>query len=265
MNVSSKLNRQLDFLRLGLWTLMLMLLIASMSHVAWLFSTIESLNLANGWIAAVGFDFGIFLLTMLANRQRTSVTQRRFIRIGIYVNAALSAIANVMYGVEHQVELERVHGFLWVMIPYIFALALPVMVVFFAEVLSSQEQALEKELEAAMRKEQKKQARLTAGQNRGQNRGQEAGQETGQETGQGAGHDLVKKGQIKRTERLDLVVEAVVKGRRSRAEIVEYTGIPKGSVSNLLNELYSHNRLKKNEFDQPEPLITNSNLTIINQ
>ena len=128
-----------DLIRALLWLLMLLSLVASMRHVAWLFSTIELMNYASGWIAAVGFDFGIFLLTLIAHKYKEGTAQRRFIRAGIYSNAILSAIANVMYGVEHQVELVRVNGVLWLLIPYVFALALPLMVVFFAEVLSREE------------------------------------------------------------------------------------------------------------------------------
>lgn len=145
-------------IRLLLWILMLLMLLASMRHVAWLFATIEGMNRASGWLGAVGFDFGVFLLTLIAHKHREGSAQRRFIRAGIYVNAVLSAIANVMYGVEHQVELVRVGGWMWQLIPYVFALALPIMVVFLAEVLARGEEAEAK----AYEREQRQQAKQTA-------------------------------------------------------------------------------------------------------
>lgn len=130
-----------SILRSMLWALMLIMLIASMRHVGWLFSTIEGMDIRASWIAAIGFDFGIFILTMRSRKYKIGTPQRRFIRFGIYANATLSSIANVMHGVEHQVELNRVNGLLWLAIPYIFSLALPMTVVFLAEVLSREEEA----------------------------------------------------------------------------------------------------------------------------
>ncbi|MEM9423828.1 MAG: hypothetical protein AAF975_03440 [Spirochaetota bacterium] len=150
---------------------------------------------------------------------------------GIYANAVLSAVANIMHGGEHQQELQRVSGFLWQMIPYVFSFAVPLMVIFLAEVLSRQESELEKE----MAREEKKAARAA-----------------GESGGRSGGQEPVKTGRLTKTERSDKVVEAVVEGKRSRSEIAEYTGFPKSSVNDLLNELYRSGRLIKNEGGQPE-------------
>ncbi len=235
------ISKRLDFLRLGLWTLMLISLIASMRHVAWLYSTLELGSETAGWISAFSFDASVFLLTLIGVKYKQGTAQRRFIRVGIYTNAVISILANIMHGVEHQQELERVKGFLWQIIPYVFSFAVPLMVVFLAEVLSRQES----ELEAEVRKQQKKEAKT------GQNSGRTTGREL-TETERASGRELAKTGRLTKTERMEKVAEAVAEGKRSRNEIAEYTGVPKSSVGDVLNELYQTGRLVKNESGQPE-------------
>ena len=214
-----------SIIRLLLWLLMLLSLIASMRHVAWLFSTIELMDYVGGWIAAVGFDFGIFLLTLIAHKYKEGSPQRRFIRAGIYTNAVLSAIANVMYGVEHQVELSRVTGLMWQMIPYIFALALPIMVVFLAEVLSREEENETKAFEREQRQIARQTARIMP----------EVLPEDRQRPPEAR--------QMSRAEKLERVYQAVAKGMARNRQIVVHTGFGRSSVTEYLTELANAGRI----------------------
>ena len=232
------ISKRLDFLRLGLWGLMLISLIASMRHVAWLYSTLELGSETAGWISAFSFDASVFLLTLIGVKYKQGTAQRRFIRIGIYTNAVISVLANIMHGVEHQQELERVNGLLWQAIPYIFSFAVPLMVIFLAEVLSRQES----ELEAEQRKQEKKEAKAS---------GRAGGREL-TETERTGVRESTRTERLSKPERLTKVAEAVAEGKRSRSEIAEYTGFAKSSVGDLLNELYQTARLVKNESGQPE-------------
>ena len=206
-------------IRLLLWLLMLLMLLASMRHVAWLFATIEGMNRASGWLGAVGFDFGIFLLTLIAHKHREGTAQRHFIRAGIYVNAVLSAIANVMYGVEHQVELVRVGGWMWQLIPYVFALALPIMVVFLAEVLARGEEAEAK----AYEREQRKVAR-------------EGGQ-GGTESGTALARPAVDAAR--------LTMEQIAQGVTAHRQICSNTGLGRGTVRQTIAQLVAQGALVK--------------------
>lgn len=222
-----------DLIRALLWLLMLMSLVASMRHVAWLFSTIELMNYASGWIAAVGFDFGIFLLTLIAHKYKEGTPQRRFIRAGIYANAVLSAIANVMYGVEHQVELSRVNGLLWLLIPYVFALALPMMVVFFAEVLSREEENESRAFERERRQINRQNAQRSAGQVA------ESPPDILPENGQVPPESR----QISRAEKIEIVLKAVANGAERNRQIVAATRFGRSSVTEYLAKLAEDGRI----------------------
>ena len=211
-------------IRLLLWLLMLLSLIASMRHVAWLFSTIELMDYASGWIAAVGFDFGIFLLTLIAHKYKEGSPQRRFIRAGIYTNAVLSAMANVMYGVEHQVPLERVSGLLWLLIPYVFALALPIMVVFLAEVLSREEENESR----AFDKQQKKLAKSVT--------------ELSHPVSQSVTQSVPAAAQ--------LVLAQVAQGVTSHRKIAGLTGLQRGQVGRAIQVLVAQGQLEKDSKGQ---------------
>ena len=217
-------------IRLMLWLLMLLMLLASMRHVAWLFATIEGMNRASGWLGAVGFDFGIFLLTLIAHKHREGTAQRHFIRAGIYVNAVLSAIANVMYGVEHQVELVRVGGWMWQLIPYVFALALPIMVVFLAEVLARGEEAEAK----AYEREQRKVAR-------------ESGQ-AGTEGGTALVRLDTESGMVLAPPAADaeqLIMEQMAQGVTTHRQICSNTGLGRGTVRQAIAQLVAQGALIK--------------------
>lgn len=208
-----------SIIRLLLWLLMLLSLIASMRHVAWLFSTLELGGQLAGWISAAGFDLSIFLLTLIAHKYKEGTPQRRFIRAGIYANAMLSAWANVMHGIEHQQQLARVDGLMWYVMPFIFSLALPMMVVFLAEVLSREEDHQAR----AFERREAKAARLS--------------QTFSQAHGQTNGQTSPEPRQISRQDKVEQVRQILKGGPARNRQIVTKTGFGRASVSEYLAEL----------------------------
>ncbi|WGK69463.1 hypothetical protein P0082_00985 [Candidatus Haliotispira prima] len=226
MNAFTSRLKSLDLQRVALWILMVISLVASMRHVAWLYTTLELGSRFGGWLSAFSFDAGVLLLTMIARRYREGSAQRRFIRAGIYLNAAITIPANIMHGMEHQLELARVNGWMWLAIPFVFSVAVPAMVIFLAEVLSRQESELVREEQKAERRAAKAEA--------------------------AAGRKPAESGRNSRPERLDKVAGAVASGHNSRAKISAETLIPRSSVGELLTELFDSGRLVQGESGRPE-------------
>ena len=249
MNIPSRLNFESykdGLIRLVLWMLLIGSLVATITNLAWAFSVVSPSGSNAAWFGAISFDGSVLIISFYARRFDAGSYPRRLARAIVITNTVISIYANVFRSIEFQRELERISGAAWASMPIVAGFALPLLTWGLAEILVLDETKRTSEFE----REQKRAAKQTS-KTRLDIQPDKTGQKAGQ-IGLEAGPELGRVGRINRADRLELVVEAVGQGKRSRADIVEYTGIPKGSVNSLISELYSQNRLVKNQTDQPE-------------
>ena len=270
MNIPSMPNFEQykdGLIRLLLWVLLISSLIATITNLAWAFSVVSPLGSRAAWFGAVSFDGAVLIISFYARRFADGSYPRRLARAIVITNTVISIYANVYRAIEFQRELVRISGAAWNSMPLVLGFALPLLTWALAEVLVSDETQRSSEFEREQKKAAKQAERQPnkAFQKSGQlsyRTGPEAGRElggtgqvTGRElggTGQVTGRESGGTGRISRAERIRLLVEAVGEGKRSRADIVEYTGIPKGTINGLLAELYEIGQLVKNQSGQPE-------------
>ena len=249
-----------SIIRVLLWVLLISSLIATITNLAWAFSVVSPLGSRAAWFGAVSFDGAVLIISFYARRFADGSYPRRLARAIVITNTVISIYANVYRAIEFQRELVRISGAAWNSMPLVLGFALPLLTWALAEVLVSDETQRSNEFEREQKKAAKQAGRESGrtGPEAGQASGQ-AGPETGPEAGQASGQTGPEAGQISgrtrqisRAERIELVIEAVAQGKRSRADIVEYTGIPRGSVNRLMTELYGLGQLIKNQSGQPE-------------
>lgn len=80
----------------ALWFVMLLVMGASVSHLAATFGTLEVLGLEIvGWLPAIAVDAGLLAITYAAHTKRQKGDSPRFLHIGMAIFVALSVFANV--------------------------------------------------------------------------------------------------------------------------------------------------------------------------
>lgn len=222
-------------IRLLLWTLLISSLVATITNLAWAFGVLAPNGSRAAWFGAISFDGAVLIISFYARRFKAGTYPRHLARGIVITNTAISIYANVYRAIEYQVALTRITGAAWNSMPIVLGLALPLLTLALAEILVMDEEQRSQIFEKELRKQAKTQL------------GQVAGQKQDKD-----GQDADRDGQLNHEKRINQILDAVSNGCVSQMEIVVYTGIPKGSVANYLNQLYKSGDLIKNEKRQPE-------------
>jgi hypothetical protein len=113
-----------------LWLALLLALAGSLRHVAHTFTSIDA-NVAWGWVQAVAVDAGLFALAIGVTQRRRVGRATLALWGGVVLFSAISIYANLAYGLAYTSALPD-----WVTVtrPYVLAGALPVLVLYLAEI-----------------------------------------------------------------------------------------------------------------------------------
>jgi hypothetical protein len=127
--------KQLNWVSLGLWLALVLALVGSLRHVAWTFSTLEGDNMVAGYIQAIAIDVGLFALAFGVQQRKRTGKSARWLWLGVVLFSAISAYANLLHGL-HYTSPESFDW--WAQArPYLLAGALPLLVFYLSEILSS--------------------------------------------------------------------------------------------------------------------------------
>lgn len=129
----------------ALWLVMILVMAASVSHLAATFGTLEVMGLEIvGWLPAVAVDAGLLAITYAVHTKRQKAENTRFMQTGLAIFVILSVFANVDHATTVVAERYNVtegwfslqRGWEWQAIK-VFALSgmLPLLIWFVAEVL----------------------------------------------------------------------------------------------------------------------------------
>lgn len=134
-----------------LWLALLLALAGSLRHVAHTFTSVDA-NVVWGWVQAIAVDAGLFALALGITQRRRVKRGTRALWFGVTLFSAISIFANLTYGLAHVSELPQ-----WIIVskPYILAGALPILVLYLAEVVGSDVSHALDEAEKERRKEER--------------------------------------------------------------------------------------------------------------
>ena len=133
------------------WLAYLLAMVASVSHVAWAFNTLEADGLSKlfGWLAALAVDTGLAALAYAIQQRRQAGRGVRSLWLGVLLFAGISGYANLAHALYWQ-ERTLLHAFL-------LSATLPLLVLYLGDIVSSDDVAAIAALEAN-RERQKREA-----------------------------------------------------------------------------------------------------------
>ena len=117
-----------------LWLALVLALAGSLRHVAHTFTSIDG-DKAWGLIQAVAIDVGLFALALGITQRRRVNRPARWLWVGVVIFTGISVYANLAYGLTFTLDTLPV----WVIVskPYVLAGALPILVLYLAEIVGS--------------------------------------------------------------------------------------------------------------------------------
>lgn len=128
-----------------LWASFALSLMASVSHLAWTFSTMEfssdSFSMT-GWAAAISIDAGLVAISSMMELNKKKGKSRKYYRIGLWIFAFISFFGNMVHGlsVAYGPSLEIEWGLRSVFVilkTLILAGSLPMLNVYLGEMLTA--------------------------------------------------------------------------------------------------------------------------------
>lgn len=122
-----------------LWLALTLALAGSLRHLAATFATIDG-NAAMGWMQAVAIDAGVFALTYSIRARKAAKRKTAPIWIGVSLFTAISIYGNLAYGLL--ATTRSLPAWILASRPYVLAATLPVLVLYLAEILSDDRQAM---------------------------------------------------------------------------------------------------------------------------
>jgi len=138
----------------ALWLAYLLALLASISHVAWAFGTLEQPGHEwAGWIAAVAVDAGLAALAYAVQQRKRTGRPTRGLWAGVVVFAGISAYANLLHALSRSSDIAKAVAL---------SATLPLLVVYLGEVVSSDDAAQAERMEAERKRTEAKAEREKA-------------------------------------------------------------------------------------------------------
>jgi hypothetical protein len=133
------------------WIAYLLAMVASISHVAWAFNTLEASGPFQlfGWLAAIAVDTGLAALAYAIQQRRQAGRGVRSLWLGVLLFAGISGYANLAHALNWH-ERTLLHAFL-------LSATLPLLVLYLGDIVSSDDVATIAALEAE-RERQKREA-----------------------------------------------------------------------------------------------------------
>ncbi len=133
------------------WLAYLLAMVASVSHVAWAFNTLEADGLSKlfGWLAALAVDTGLAALAYAIQQRKRAGRGVRSLWLGVLLFAGISGYANLAHALNWQGRT-ALHAFL-------LSATLPLLVLYLGDIVSSDDVATISALEAE-RERQKREA-----------------------------------------------------------------------------------------------------------
>ena len=155
-NKDTNLKDTIFSVRTLLWFALLLALAGSLRHVAHTFTSVDG-NTAWGWVQAMAVDAGLFALALAIQMRRREGRSALVIWVGVALFSGISVYANLAYGLTH--TLNTLPDWVVSTKPYVLAGALPILVLYLAEIVGSDvshaKVEAEKEQKAAERKANK--------------------------------------------------------------------------------------------------------------
>lgn len=117
-----------------LWLALVLALAGSLRHVAHTFTSIDG-DSVWGLVQAVAIDVGLFALALGITQRRRVNRPSRWLWVGVAIFTGISVYANLAYGLTFTLDALPV----WVTVskPYVLAGALPILVLYLAEIVGS--------------------------------------------------------------------------------------------------------------------------------
>jgi DNA-binding CsgD family transcriptional regulator len=120
-----------------LYISLILALVASLSHVAFAFSTVNNGDMLSGYISAVAVDLGMLALAGGINRRKSQKVSTKSLWAGVIVFSLISTYANWLSGISHVVSIESYQeNWLVSLRPIILSAVLPLLVIYLSEVVS---------------------------------------------------------------------------------------------------------------------------------
>ncbi len=128
----------------ALWFAYVLALLASLSHVAWAFGTVEYPGSeAVGWLAAIAVDLGLAVIAYGVQQRKRLGRSARDLRFGIFVFAGISIFANFL----HAISTEVTGAIVWasfstidtftIIKAVVLSAVLPLLVVYLGDIISA--------------------------------------------------------------------------------------------------------------------------------
>jgi len=138
--------------RAGLWLALALVLVGSLYHVAWGFSTLSQGDMRMGFVQAVAIDVGLAALTVGIQQRRRAQRPTRRLWAGVLMFAGVSTYANLLYGFGHSSDVVLKDAPVWLagLRPWLMSAVLPVMVVYLSEIVSENEVAEQESSQTAL-------------------------------------------------------------------------------------------------------------------
>lgn len=127
-----------------LYLALVLALFASLNHVAYAFSTVNSGNQIEAYVSAIAIDLGMLALAAGINKRRRERRSTRGLWFGVILFSVISTYANWLAGLAHvnqlEVTLSSFSSWLVNLRPVLLSAVLPTLVIFLSEVVSEDHQ-----------------------------------------------------------------------------------------------------------------------------
>ena len=88
-----------------LWLALVLALVGSLRHVAWGFASLESGDLAAGYVQAIAVDLGSLALALGIQQRKRQKRATWVLWAGVAMFSAVSTYANLLHGLTHQADI----------------------------------------------------------------------------------------------------------------------------------------------------------------
>jgi len=131
-----------------LWLALLLALAGSLYHVAATFASVDG-GQRLGWLQAVAIDVGLFALAFAITQRKRAKRPAKLLWLGVVVFSVISIYANLAYALQSVGD--PFYARVAALRPYVLAAALPILVLYLAEIVGDDTSHAIKQAERAKR------------------------------------------------------------------------------------------------------------------